>query len=65
VEVGDLEIKREEEGCGKRNVFPVFREGRYQTHFIGVSGNLKLENGNLCKRWLDINEEVAYRKMLS
>jgi hypothetical protein len=24
-----------------------------------------LENGNAVKRWLDINEEIAYRKVLS
>jgi hypothetical protein len=44
VEVGDLEIKRKYEECGKRNVSPMFREGRYQTHFTGVSGNQRLEN---------------------
>jgi hypothetical protein len=49
----------------KKERVPVFREGRHQTHFTGVSGNQSWRTEMLCKRWLDINEEIAYRKVLS
>jgi hypothetical protein len=63
VEAGDLEIKRKLEGCGKRNVSLYL--GKEDTKHISLecleTNDWRMEM--LCKRWSDINAEVAYRKM--
>jgi hypothetical protein len=43
----------------------MFGEGRYQTHLLECPDTKNCRTEMSCKRWFDINEEVAYRKMLS
>jgi hypothetical protein len=49
----------------KKERVPMFREGRHQAHFTGSPETRNWKTEMLCKRWLEIYEEVAYRKMLS